>query len=85
MPSQIVLRDCAAAAVDASERVEQHPPHVVLVLVERAVADAHRARVAVPGEVVERVLGEVGLAADAVHDLQFGLARGVAGGRASRA
>ena len=53
-----------------ADRVEQHPPHVVLVLVERAVADAHRPRVAVAGEVVERVLGEVGLAADAVHDLQ---------------
>ena len=56
-------------------RVEQHPPHVVLVLVVRAVADAHRPGAAVAGEVVERVLGEVGLAADAVHDLEVEAAR----------
>ena len=68
-----------------ADRVEEHPPHVVLVLVERAVADAHRPRVAVAGEVVERVLGEVGLAADAVHDLQVELAVGIAGRRPSRA
>ena len=68
-------RDLAATPLVRAHCVEQHPPHVVLVLVERAVADAHRPRVAVAREVVERVLGEVGLATDAVHDLQVGLAR----------
>ena len=61
--------DLSAPPLLDRHRVEEHPPHVVLVLVEGAVADAHRPRVAVTGEVVERVLGEVGLAADAVHDL----------------
>ncbi len=68
-------RDLPAAALVDGDRVEQHPPHVVLVLVEGTVADAHRARVPVPGEVVERVLGEIGLAADPVHDLQVPLTR----------
>ena len=51
--------------------VEDHPPHVVLVLVPGAVADPYRARPPVPGEVVKGLLGQVAFPADAVHDLQL--------------
>ena len=40
---------------------EEHPPHVVLVLVPGAVADPDRTRSLVPGEVVESPLGQVAL------------------------
>ena len=52
------------------DRVEQRPPHVVLVLVERAVADPHRLRVLVAGQVRQDRLGQVALAAEPVHHLQ---------------
>ena len=52
------------------DRVEQRAPDVVLHLRVRGVADAHGARPGIPRQVVERGLGEVALAADAVHDLQ---------------
>ena len=52
------------------ERVEHRAPHVVLVLVVGAVADPHGARALVAGEVVERLLDQLGLAADPVHDLE---------------
>ena len=52
-------------------RVQQCAPHVVLALRMGGVADAHRARVRVPGQVVEFVLLEVAFPAYAVHDLQF--------------
>src|SRR3954447_21866649 len=58
------------------DRVEQRAPHVVLALVVGAVADPDGARVLVAGEVVERVLLELGLPVDAVHDLQLVLALG---------
>ena len=51
--------------------VEEHPPHVVLVLVPGAVADPDRTGPVVPRKVVEGPLGEVPLAADAVHDLEL--------------
>ena len=63
------------------DRIEEHAPHVVLMLVPRPVADPYRPGVAVAGEVVERVLGQVLLAADAVHDLQAPVGRRAAGHR----
>src|SRR5205085_4871736 len=51
---------------------------VELRLVPRAVADADRARVAPAAQVRERALGQVVLAADAVHDLQRSVARAAA-------
>ena len=55
------------------DRVEQRAPDVVLALVVGAVADPHRLRAAVAVEVVERLLGQLLLAADPVHDLQVGV------------
>ena len=52
------------------DRVEHRAEHVVLALVERAVADPYRPRAGVAREVVARRLGEVAAAVDAVHDLQ---------------
>ena len=52
------------------DRVQQGAPDVVLVLVVRGVADPHRTRVGVAGQVIELVLLQLLLAADAVHDLQ---------------
>ena len=67
--------DHAGAGVELDvEGVEDHAPHVVLLLVPGTVADPDRAGAAVAGQVVEGVLGEVAFPADAVHDLQFGLA-----------
>ncbi len=60
----------APAVRVCDEGVEQHAPHVVLLLVVGAVTCAHRTRVQVAREVVEGVLGEVGLTPDPVHDLQ---------------
>ena len=58
------------AKVDV-DRVEEHAPDVVLVLVPGAVADPDRIRPPVAGEMVERPLGQVALTSDAVHDLQL--------------
>ncbi len=55
------------------DRVEQRAPDVVLLLVVGAVADPHRPRALVAGQVVEALLGEPGLAVDPVHDLQDAL------------
>ena len=52
------------------DRVQHGAEHVVLALVVGAVADAHGRRALIAAEVIERRLGEVFLAADAVHDLQ---------------
>ncbi len=52
------------------DRVEQGAPDVVLVLRPGAVADPHGLRVVVAGEVVERRLLELGLAADPVHHVE---------------
>ena len=51
------------------DRVEQRTPDVVLLLRVRGVPDPYRTRVGISGQVVELVLGELLLAADAVHDL----------------
>ena len=55
--------------------------HVVLHLADGPVADPHRPRPGVPGEVVEDPLGQVTAAVDGVHDLQV---LGVAGDRAQQ-
>ena len=60
---------CAAPRVQ-QDRVQHRAVDVVLALVERAVADAHRARAGVAGQVVARRLGQVATPVDAVHDLQ---------------
>ncbi len=52
------------------DRVEHGAEDVVLALVVRAVADPHRLRARVAGEVVERRLGQLPPAVDPVHDLQ---------------
>ena len=52
------------------DRVEDHPPDVVLALVVGAVADPHWPGAPVAGEVVEGRLLELALAVDPVHDLQ---------------
>ena len=59
-----------AAARVQQDRVEHGAEDVVLALVEGAVADAHRPRAGVAGEVVPRRLGQVAPAVDPVHDLQ---------------
>jgi hypothetical protein len=69
----------AAAELDV-DGVEDHSPHVVLVLVPGAVADPDRARSPVPGQVVEGLLGQVAFPGDAVHDLELGRAVEVAAG-----
>ena len=51
--------------------VEDHSPHVVLLLIPGAVADPDRARPPPPGQVVQGLLGQVAFPADAVHDLQL--------------
>ena len=59
-----------AAELDV-DGVEDHSPHVVLVLVPGAVADPNRARSPIPGQVAESPFGQVAFPADAVHDLQL--------------
>ena len=61
------------------DRIEHRPPHVVLLLVVRGVADPDGPRALIPAQVVECLLDELVLAADAVHDLQLLLARGDVG------
>ena len=72
-PSQTGRTIAAACALVelGVDRVEEHAPHVVLVLVPGAVADPHRTRSPVAGQVVEGPLGQVPLTADAVHDLEL--------------
>ena len=55
------------------DRVEHRAPDVVLVLVVGAVADPHRPRVLIAGQVLELLLLQALLAADPVHDLELGL------------
>src|SRR5919204_910259 len=64
--------------------VQVHPaehgsPNIVLLLPVRPVADADGPRALIPAEMVERLLHELMLAADAVHDLELLLARGRVG------
>jgi len=59
--------------------VEEHSPHVVLMLVPGTVADAHRTRPFISRQLVEGSLAEVPLAADAVPRTQSpGLGHSVA-------
>ena len=70
-PSHTGTHDLRRAPAELDvERVEDHSPHVVLLLVPGAVADPDRPRPPVPGQVVERPLGQVAFPADAVHDLE---------------
>jgi len=57
-------------------RLEDLAHHVELALAPGLVADAHGPAVAVAGEVVELVLGEVALTLDAEHDLHVAFALG---------
>ena len=52
--------------------VKDRAPDVVLLLAVGGVADPHRLGALVAGQVVERRLAELALAADAVHDLEVG-------------
>ncbi len=63
-------RQPLAAARMQEDRVERRPEHVVLALIERAVADPHRASAGVAGEVVAGRLGQITAPVDPVHDLQ---------------
>ena len=67
------LRQVVARLGVQVDRVEHGAPHVVLVLAVGAVADPDRARVLVAREVVEDLLGQLGAAVDAVHDLELAL------------
>ena len=56
------------------DRVEQGAVDVVLALLVGGVSDPHRLRPDVASQVVERLLGQLRLAADAEHDLGLGAA-----------
>ena len=68
------LRQVVARLGVQVHRVEHRAPHVVLLLVVRAVADPDRLRSLVSAEVIESLLSQLVLAADAVHDLEVFLA-----------
>ncbi len=63
-------RQPLAAPRVQQHRVERGAEHVVLALVERAVADPDRVRARVAGELLEEGLGQISAAVDPVHDLQ---------------
>ena len=63
-------RQALAAAGVQQDRVQRRAVDVVLALVEGAVADPHRARAGVAGEVIARGLGQIAPPVDPVHDLQ---------------
>ena len=65
-----LVEPVARAGVDV-DRVEHGSPHVVLLLVESSVADAHRLGALVAAEVMQDVLVQGALAVDPVHDLQL--------------
>ena len=62
------------------EGVEDHSPDVVLLLIPGAVAHPDGTGPAIAGQIVEAVLGQVAFPADAVHDLELGLAMQVTPG-----
>ncbi|OUD96467.1 hypothetical protein CMMCAS03_00465 [Clavibacter michiganensis subsp. michiganensis] len=66
-PGELRLADARVAR--GLEREHHLADHVGLVLLEGAVADAHRAGAVVAGQAREVALGEVPLAAQPVHDL----------------
>ena len=59
------------------DRVEHRAVDVVLTLIEGAVADPHRVRAGVAGELLAERLGQVAPAVDPVHDLQPAVAVGL--------
>ncbi len=61
------------------DRFEHRAPQVVLALGVGGVADPDRPRSVVSGQVIERDLGDLILTADAVEDLQLGVALGQVG------
>ena len=63
-------RQPLAAARVQQHRVEHRAEHVVLALVEGAVADPDGPSARIPGEVVARALREIAAPVDPVHDLQ---------------
>ncbi len=63
-------RQPLAAAGVQQDRVQRRAEDVVLALVEGAVADPHRARAGVAGEIIARGLGQIAPPVDPVHDLQ---------------
>ena len=63
------------------DRVEHRAEHVVLTLVEGAVADPHRAGSRVARQVLAERLGQVAAPVDPVHDLQAAVARWARGRR----
>ena len=56
--------------------VQEHAPHVVLALIPGAVADPDRTSAVIARQVIQGLLGELPLPADAVHDLQVGVPLG---------
>ncbi len=74
-------RQALAAPRVQQHRVERGAEHVVLALVEGAVADPHRARAGVAGELLAERLGQVAPAVDPVHDLQRAVRRCARGRR----
>ena len=63
-------RQPGAASGVQQDRVEHGAEYVVLALVERPVADPHRAGAGIAGQVLAGRFGQVAAAVDAVHDLQ---------------
>ena len=63
-------RQPLAAARVQQHRVERGAEHIVLALVERAVAGPHGAGAVVATEILEELLGQVATTVDPVHDLQ---------------
>ena len=63
-------REALTASRVEQDRVEHRAVHVVLALVQRPVADAHRAGAGVAGQVISSRLGQVAPPVDPVHDLQ---------------
>ena len=53
------------------DRVEHRTPQIVLALMVGGVSHAHRTCTVVTREVIELLLGELTLSADAIHDLQL--------------
>ena len=57
-------------------QVQDHAPHVMLVLVERAVAGPHRPRAAIARQMIKRPFRQIPLPAQPVHDLDAVRQRG---------
>ena len=57
-------------------RVKDHSPHVVLALIERAIADPDRLGAAIARQVSQRPFTQISLTAQPVHDLDAAAQRG---------